>query len=103
MLVRTCEATYDDQAIQDEGIQVGEAPFKEKSVPTADVIADWLSKVEKYFDGGNVKGKRIAIHCENGIDHSPFLLALVLLDKGWPPKDTIKAVQMQFRGSIDFQ
>ena len=100
--MRTCEATYDDDLIADQGIEVKEALFKGKSVPTAEVIQEWLTTVEDYFDSQDTQTKRIAIHCENGVDHSPFLLALVLLDKGWPPKDTIKALQMQFRGSIDF-
>ena len=69
-----------------------ESLFKGKSVPSAEVIEEWLALVEKFFDSEDALTKRIAIHCENGTDHSPFLLALVLLDKGWPPKDTIKAL-----------
>ena len=109
MLVRACDVTYSDDSLQDAGIVVKDANFKGQSVPEPTVIEKWLHEVDQFFDGldsgkNDVEGsRRICVHCENGKDHSPFLVALVLQHKGMPPKDIIKEMQESVKGSIDFK
>ena len=62
LLMRTCDASYSEDAIVEKGIEVKELTFSDGSAPPKSIIEEWLSIVKEHFSNRNSKPGRIGIH-----------------------------------------
>jgi len=96
-LVRTCELTYDEQAVEAAGIRTHEMVFGDGEAPSDDIICDWLRLVN---DVASKKGA-IGVHCVAGLGRAPVLVAVALVEKGMDPLDAITFIRERRKGAIN--
>ena len=56
LLVRSCEGTYEEEQLTQEGIKVEELIFPDGQLPEQQVIDRWLDIVDDFFDGPSTEG-----------------------------------------------
>jgi len=96
-LVRTCELTYDERAVESAGILTHELVFGDGEAPTDDVIFSWLRLVN---DVSSKKGA-LGVHCVAGLGRAPVLVAVALVEKGMDPLDAITFIRERRKGAIN--
>ena len=62
LLMRTCDNSYSEDAIREQGIEVKELSFPDGSAPPKGIIEEWLKIVKDHFSSKNKNPGRIGIH-----------------------------------------
>lgn len=99
-IVRCCEPTYTAQALIDIGITVHvlmiyldnheELPFLDGETPTPNVISTWLNLISIIFNPRNELAEKVlGVHCVAGLGRSPLLVAIILIEAGLNPLDSV--------------
>ncbi|SPJ10882.1 protein tyrosine phosphatase [Plasmodium sp. DRC-Itaito] len=96
-LVRTCERTYNDEEIQDAGINVHELIFPDGDAPTEDIVSNWLNIVNNVIKNNCA----VAVHCVAGLGRAPVLASIVLIEFGMDPIDAIVFIRDRRKGAIN--
>ena len=75
-------------------------PIRDVDVPDDRFEAKWLTvgpQIHRQIDGG----ERVLIHCRGGIGRTGLVAALILVERGCPPRDAIHRVRAVRRGAIE--
>jgi len=99
-LVRTCEATYSDEILEQSGIRTHELLFPDGEPPPDHVIKEWMSLVNDTQKRGNEKSA-VAVHCVAGLGRAPVLVAVALIEKGMDALDAIMFIRERRKGAIN--
>lgn len=108
-LVRVCDPTYSNEAVENEGIKVHELVFADGDGPPEAVVDRWLALVRNRFfpsEENGPKGKEsskgtIGIHCVAGLGRAPVLVAIALIETGMSPLDAVVYLRDRRRGAIN--
>lgn len=98
-LVRVCEATYDRQLVELEGIKVLDWTFRDGFPPPPKIISDWLKHVKNTFRQD--PDCCIAVHCAAGLGRAPVLVALALMDLGMNSEDAVEFIRRYRPGAMN--
>lgn len=66
-MVRTCEKTYSEEMILNEGINIHDLKFNDGSFPSKYIVRQFLNIVNKVFEDEKGTDKCIAVHCISGM------------------------------------
>ena len=99
MVVRICEATYEDNVFEREGIIVKELMFEDGAEPPAPIIKDWLVLVKSMFS--EQPQTAVAVHCVAGLGRAPVLVAIALIDGGMRFEDAVEFIRRHRKGAIN--
>ena len=124
-LVRSCEKTYDESMLDEQGIKVTELMFPDGMLPDQPIIDQWLKIVDEFFTShksGEVIEKkkdegikrhragdiqkdpsppRIGVHCVAGLGRAPLMVALALVHKGCSRINAIELIRKNRPGSLN--
>lgn len=99
LVVRVCEATYDDKCFENEGIVVREMMYEDGAEPSATIIKEWLVLVKKMFV--DKPKTAVAVHCVAGLGRAPVLVAIALIDGGMRYEDAVEFIRRHRQGAIN--
>ncbi|ORZ34361.1 protein-tyrosine phosphatase-like protein, partial [Catenaria anguillulae PL171] len=98
-VVRVCEPTYATSTLAAAGIQVHDLPFQDGGVPSAPLIAKYMTIVNAALTKS--KPCTVAVHCIAGLGRAPLMVALALIEYGMPPLDAITYIRARRRGAFN--
>lgn len=105
-IVRVCEPTYQDAALQTAGISLHDMEYADGHSPPSEVIDQWLQLVDKIFFSSTAEpssGKVcIAVHCVAGLGRAPVMVALAFVEfANMDPVDAVTLIRRHRRGAIN--
>ncbi|KAI9364069.1 protein-tyrosine phosphatase-like protein [Pilaira anomala] len=102
-IVRCCQPTYSTAQFIERGIEVHDLPFKDGGVPPPNVVAEWLSIVDREERSSHEKEEipTIAVHCVAGLGRAPALVAIALIELGMQPLDAVEFIRRKRRGAFN--
>ncbi|XP_077487290.1 protein-tyrosine phosphatase 4A family member PRL-1 [Amblyomma americanum] len=98
-VVRVCEATYQKDLLEKEGINVWDWQFDDGSPPPARVVEEWFQLLRTRFKED--PDCCIAVHCVAGLGRAPVLVALALIELGMTYEDAVELIRQKRRGAIN--
>ncbi|KAH6927270.1 hypothetical protein HPB50_001231 [Hyalomma asiaticum] len=98
-VVRVCEATYQKDLLEKEGINVWDWQFDDGSPPPARIVEEWFQLLRKRFKED--PDCCIAVHCVAGLGRAPVLVALALIELGMTYEDAVELIRQKRRGAIN--
>ncbi|KAH8021538.1 hypothetical protein HPB51_015934 [Rhipicephalus microplus] len=98
-VVRVCEATYQKDLLEKEGINVWDWQFDDGSPPPARIVEEWFHLLRKRFKED--PDCCIAVHCVAGLGRAPVLVALALIELGMTYEDAVELIRQKRRGAIN--
>ncbi|XP_076354637.1 protein tyrosine phosphatase type IVA 3-like [Tachypleus tridentatus] len=98
-VVRVCEATYETDLLEQEGIKVHDWPFDDGSPPPGKIVEDWFDLLKTRFKD-DPEGC-VAVHCVAGLGRAPVLVALALIELGMKYEDAVEHIRQKRRGAIN--
>ncbi|CAN7989015.1 unnamed protein product [Ixodes hexagonus] len=98
-VVRVCEATYQKDVLEKEGIKVWDWQFDDGSPPPARVVDEWFQLLRTRFKED--PDCCIAVHCVAGLGRAPVLVALALIELGMTYEDAVELIRQKRRGAIN--
>ncbi|XP_013779292.1 protein tyrosine phosphatase type IVA 3-like [Limulus polyphemus] len=98
-VVRVCEATYETDLLEQEGINVHDWPFDDGSPPPGKIVEDWFDLLKTRFKD-DPEGC-VAVHCVAGLGRAPVLVALALIELGMMYEDAVEHIRQKRRGAIN--
>lgn len=98
-VVRVCEATYEKDVLEKEGIKVWDWQFDDGSPPPARVVNEWFELIKRRFKED--PECCIAVHCVAGLGRAPVLVALALMELGMTYEDAVELIRQKRRGAIN--
>ncbi|GFU46061.1 protein tyrosine phosphatase type IVA 1 [Nephila pilipes] len=98
-VVRVCEATYNTELLEKEGIRVLDWPFDDGFPPPAKIVDDWFDLLRNRFKED--PNSCVAVHCVAGLGRAPVLVALALIELGMKYEDAVELIRQKRRGAIN--
>ncbi|XP_006885155.1 PREDICTED: protein tyrosine phosphatase type IVA 1-like [Elephantulus edwardii] len=98
-IVRVCEATYNTDFLEQEGIQVFDWPFADGTAPSNQIVDQWLDLVKRKFRES--PGCCIAVHCTAGLGRAPVMVALALIEGGMKYEEAVQFIRQKRRGAFN--
>ena len=80
-------------------------PFEDGSFPTDDIIKDFIKISKIAFEKEDVNNNFpcVAVHCIAGLERSPTLVCLGLIEMGMDHNDAISLVTEKIKGAINMK
>ena len=101
LLMRTCDNSYSEDKIKEQGIEVRELSFPDGSAPPKGIIEEWLSIVSEHFSSKNKNPGRIGIHCVAGLGRAPVLVGVALIENGLDNELAVKKLRKERPGALN--
>lgn len=98
-VVRVCEATYNAEDLDKEGIQVYDLVYGDGTFPPSYVIDGWFDVLRRVAIEN--PDAYVAIHCVAGLGRAPVLVALALMELGLSFEDAVDLIREKKRGAIN--
>lgn len=98
-VVRVCEPSYNQDPLQQEGIDVYDLVYEDGMYPPGFVVDDWFKLLKKHF--GRDPNGCVAVHCIAGLGRAPVMVALALIELGMTFEDAVESIRQKKRGAIN--
>jgi len=101
-VVRTCEPTYNIAPLQKAHIEVHEMCFADGSVPSHEIVTQWLELLRDTKPKEGNKKTTIGVHCVAGLGRTPVLVAIALIETGgMNPLEAVALIRKHRKGAVN--
>ena len=84
---RDLNLTYESAAARSQGLGFMSFPIEDRRAPNSDQeVAKLLEKMDKELS----EGRKLVLHCRQGVGRSGLVAAGLLMTKGWSPQGAIQ-------------
>ncbi|TPP62208.1 Tyrosine phosphatase type IVA [Fasciola gigantica] len=99
ILVRVCEPTYSETALEAAGIRVVDLEFDDGAPPPDAVIEKWFHLITELWQ--THPGSCVAVHCRAGLGRAPALVTVALIELGLPYDEAIEMIRSRRTGALN--
>jgi ADP-ribosyl-[dinitrogen reductase] hydrolase len=88
------------ERVQELGMRWIHLPIRDVDVPDRRFEESWITAGSEIHDRIR-QGERVLIHCRGGLGRTGLVAGLILVERGWAPRDAIKQVRAVRPGAIE--